>query len=79
MSCSPPEEAAGGSSIMMMCSVPGAARCRARNVAIAVAAHADDASRVQPQEQVTSQQGLGSVVPSLQPLPYGDAFTRRRR
>jgi hypothetical protein len=53
--CVPDGAAAGGSSIVMVCSMPGSPRCRACRRKIAVAAQAEDASRVQPQEQVTNQ------------------------
>ena len=40
----------------------GSVRCRAWSAAIAVAAHAEEAGRSQPQEHVMRQCGLGSVT-----------------
>ena len=44
--------------MQMMCSMPGVPRCRPCIRKIVVAAHADDTSRSQPQEQVTNQRGF---------------------
>ena len=49
----------GGSSIVMVCSMPGMPRCRACSHKVEVAAQADDASGSHPQKQVTRQRGRG--------------------
>jgi hypothetical protein len=48
--------------VMVVCAVPGVLRYRACSRAIAVAAQADEASRIQPHVHVMSQRGRGSVT-----------------
>lgn len=52
----------GGSSSVMVCSVPGALWSLACRRKIAVAAHAEEASRSQPQEHLMRQLGRGAVT-----------------
>jgi len=52
----------GGSSSVMVCSVPGAVRSLACRRKIAVAAHAEEASRSQPQEHLMRQLGREAVT-----------------
>ncbi len=60
-SCVPGGAAAGGSSIVMVCSVPGALSL-GWSFAMLSAAHRDQASRVQLHEQVTSHRGCSDML-----------------
>ena len=59
--CSPPGESAGGSSIVMVCSVPDALSL-GWSFAMLSAAHRYQASRIQLHEQVTIHPGCSDML-----------------